>query len=106
ILEHDNLLLIYAEGGRSRSGKLGSPRHGVGRVALESGAPVIPVAIHGSAEVRYFNRFRFPKVTIQYGEPLHFERNPEAGREEWKAAAERIFAEVRKMYEAIDRGDA
>lgn len=105
VLDHGNLLLIYAEGGRSRSGKLGKPRHGVGRIALETGAPVIPVAIHGSADVRYFKRFRFPKVTVQFGEPLTFERNPEAGRDEWKQTAEEIFSHVRDMYEAIDRGD-
>ena len=51
---------IYAEGGRSRSGELGEPKAGIGRLALESGAPVVPVAIHGSAGVRRWKRFRFP----------------------------------------------
>ena len=66
------MLLIYAEGGRSRSGELGEPKAGIGRIALESGAPVVPVAIHGSATVRRWKRFRFPKVTVQFGEPLSF----------------------------------
>lgn len=104
VLEHGNLLLIYAEGGRSRTGQLGKPRHGVGRIALETGVPVIPVAIHGSAEVRNIGRFKFPKITVQFGEPLTFERNLEADREEWKAAAEEIFSHVREMYEALDHG--
>ena len=43
---------MYAEGGRSRTGKLGEPKPGVGRLALESGVPVVPVAIHGSQSVR------------------------------------------------------
>lgn len=102
ILEHGNLLLIYAEGGRSRSGQLGQPRPGVGRIALESGVPVIPVAIHGSAEVRNIHRLRFPKVTIQFGEPITFPREPAAGRERWAEVAEEIFARVREMYEALD----
>ncbi len=58
ILGHNNIMLIYAEGGRSRSGELGTPRPGVGRIALESGVPVIPVAIHGSAAVRRFGSVR------------------------------------------------
>ena len=63
ILEQEEMLLVYAEGGRSRSGELGEPKPGIGRIALESGAPVVPVAIHGSATVRRWKRFRFPKVT-------------------------------------------
>ena len=66
------MLLMYAEGGRSRSGELGEPKPGVGRIALESGVPVVPVAIHGSAGVRGWKRLRFPKVTVQFGEPLTF----------------------------------
>lgn len=106
VLEHGNLLLIYAEGGRSRSGELGKPRHGVGRIALESGVPVIPVAIHGSAQVRHVRRLRFPKITVQFGEPIQFERNLEAGRQEWAETAETIFGRVRDMYEALDAKDS
>ena len=72
LLEQEEMLLVYAEGGRSRSGELGEPKAGIGRMALESGAPVVPVAIHGSASVRRWKRFTFPKVTVQYGEPLSF----------------------------------
>ena len=56
VLGQGGMLLIYAEGGRSRSGELGQPKPGVGRLALESGAPVVPVAIHGSASVRRWKR--------------------------------------------------
>ena len=48
ILDRGGCLLMYPEGGRSRTGGLGEPRPGVGRIALESGVPVVPVAIHGS----------------------------------------------------------
>ena len=42
VLGQEEMLLIYAEGGRSRSGELGEPKPGVGRLALESGAPGRP----------------------------------------------------------------
>src|ERR1700684_844950 len=48
ILAAGGVIVIYPEGGRSRSSHIGErARSGVGRLALESGAPVIPVAIHG-----------------------------------------------------------
>ena len=34
---------------------------------------MVPVAIHGSAGVRGWKKLRFPKVTVQYGEPLAFD---------------------------------
>jgi 1-acyl-sn-glycerol-3-phosphate acyltransferase len=89
---------IYAEGGRSRSGGLGEPRRGVGRLALESGAPVVPTAIHGSQRTREWRRGRFPRVTVSYGEPLSFEREADPSRERQQEAAEEIFARVRGLY--------
>jgi 1-acyl-sn-glycerol-3-phosphate acyltransferase len=98
ILERGGMVGIYAEGGRSRSGGLGEPRAGVGRLALESGAPVIPIAINGSQAVRQWRRGRFPRITVSYGEPLTLERNPHPTREEQLAAARQIFDRVRDLY--------
>jgi 1-acyl-sn-glycerol-3-phosphate acyltransferase len=102
IFERGGCVLIYAEGGRSRTRQLGQPRPGVGRLALESGAPVVPVAIHGSAGIRAWRRFRFPKVTIQYGEPMTFPVVEAPSRERQQQAAERIFDRVRAMYVALE----
>lgn len=98
ILEQEGMLLVYVEGGRSRSSELGQPKPGIGRIALESGVPIVPVAIHGSAKVRRWKRFRFPKVTVQYGEPLTFPVEDSASRERQLEAATEVFDEVRTMY--------
>jgi 1-acyl-sn-glycerol-3-phosphate acyltransferase len=98
ILQQGGMLLVYAEGGRSRSGELGEVKPGIGRIALESGVPVVPVAIHGSASVRRWKRFRFPKVTVQFGEPISFPVEDEPNRERQLEAATEIFAPVRDMY--------
>lgn len=103
ILDRGGCVGIYAEGGRSRSGGLGEPRPGIGRLALESGAPVVPVAIHGSRDVRQWRRLRFPPVRVAYGAPVTLERVTEPTREQQLAAAEQIFAHVRTMYEQLDR---
>jgi 1-acyl-sn-glycerol-3-phosphate acyltransferase len=101
LLDQGEMLLVYAEGGRSRSGEMGEPKPGIGRIALESGAPIVPVAIHGSARVRGWKRLRFPKVTIEFGEPLSFAVEESPGKERQLEAAAEIFAEVREMYEAL-----
>jgi 1-acyl-sn-glycerol-3-phosphate acyltransferase len=102
ILDRGACVLIYAEGGRSRTGALGDVKAGVGRLALESGVPVVPVAIHGSKDVRNLNKLHFPKVTVQYGEPQTFDVVAEPTREQQLAASEQIFAPVREMYAALD----
>jgi len=101
VLDQGGMLLIYAEGGRSRSGDLGEPKPGVGRLALESGAPVVPVAIYGSAGVRGWKRLRFPRVTVEFGEPLSFPVEKPAGRERQLEAATEVFERVRGMYEGL-----
>ncbi len=102
IFDRGGCVLIYAEGGRSRTGGLGEPKPGVGRLALESGVPVVPVAIHGSQGVRRWKRLSFPKVTVQYGEPMTFPAVAEPSREQQQAASEEIFAPIREMYTALD----
>jgi 1-acyl-sn-glycerol-3-phosphate acyltransferase len=102
ILDQGGMLLIYAEGGRSRSGELGDPKPGVGRLALESGVPVVPVAIHGSASVRRWKRFRFPKVTVQFGEPVTFPVEEGPDRERQLEAATDVFDQVRTMYTNLE----
>jgi 1-acyl-sn-glycerol-3-phosphate acyltransferase len=101
ILARGDCLLVYAEGGRSRSGELGEPKPGIGRVALETGAPVVPVAIYGSAAVRRWKRLRFPRVTIQFGEPVGFAVEAEPSRERQLEVATEIFGEVRGLYEGL-----
>jgi 1-acyl-sn-glycerol-3-phosphate acyltransferase len=101
ILDQGGMLLVYAEGGRQRSGELGRARPGIGRIALESGVPVVPVAIHGSARVRRWKRLNFPKVTVQYGEPLSFAVEDSPSHERQLQVAEEVFSHVREMYEGI-----
>jgi 1-acyl-sn-glycerol-3-phosphate acyltransferase len=102
ILDRGGMILVYAEGGRSRSRNLGEPRPGIGRIALESGVPVVPVAIHGSAAVRRWKKLRFPKVTVQFGEPVAFPVEAAPSRERQLEVAREVFDDVRRMYTALE----
>jgi 1-acyl-sn-glycerol-3-phosphate acyltransferase len=104
VLARGRVVVMYAEAGRSRSGELGKPRHGLGRLALESGAPVVPTAIAGSERARNWKRLQFPKVTVQYGEPLRFERVEEPTKEQAQAASEIVFERVEEMHTALRKG--
>ncbi len=103
ILERGGCVMIYCEGGRSRSGELGQAKPGVGRAALESGVPVVPVAIHGSQGIRRWRKFVFPKVTIRYGEPVSFDIVQSPTREQQLEVAGEVFSRVREMYEELAR---
>jgi 1-acyl-sn-glycerol-3-phosphate acyltransferase len=102
IIDQGHVLLVYAEGGRSRSRNLGEPRPGIGRIALETGVPVVPIAIHGSAGVRGWKRFRFPKVTIQFGEAVTFPAEAAPSRERQLEVATEVFDRVRLMYTGLE----
>jgi 1-acyl-sn-glycerol-3-phosphate acyltransferase len=102
ILGRGGLIAMYCEGGRSRTGRLGErARPGIGRLALESGAPVVPVAIHGSSRIRNWKRLQFPKVTVQYGEPMQWERVESPTREQQQAVADEVFAEIKALYAGL-----
>src|SRR4051794_38592874 len=103
ILERGGCIAMYCEGGRSRSGRIGDrARPGIGRLALESGAVVVPVAIHGSERVRNWKRLRFPKVTVLYGEPFRYERVAEATRHQQQVVADDILDAIRDLYGQLD----
>src|SRR3954453_278892 len=103
ILARDGCVVMYPEAGRSRTGKLSErARPGIGRLALESGAPVVPVAIHGSAKIRNWKKLQFPKAGGQYGEPVTFPREENPSRERQQEVADEIFGRIKEMYAALD----
>jgi 1-acyl-sn-glycerol-3-phosphate acyltransferase len=103
ILEKGGAVAMYCEGGRSRTGKVGEQaKRGIGRLALETGAPVVPIAIHGSSRIRNWKRLQFPEVTIQYGEAIRWERIENPTREQQQAVADQILVEIRGLYAALE----
>ena len=103
VLGRGNIVVMYCEGGRSRTEKLGEPKPGIGRLALESGAAIVPAGIAGSAKVRNWKKLQFPKVTVQYGEPIRFEKIDNPTKEQQQEAANIIFAQIEKIYYGLAR---
>ena len=104
ILARGGAVVMYCEGGRSRTGKLADEaRPGIGRLALEAGVPVVPVAILGSYQVRNWKRLQFPKVTVQYGKPFRFETVKTATKEQQQAASTYILERIRELHAELSR---
>jgi len=103
ILARGGPIVMYCEGGRSRTGQLSEkPKRGIGRLALESGATVVPVAIHGSSRVRNWKKLQFPKVVVRYGDPIRWDAIAEPTRDQQQAAADEIFGRIRALYDDLD----
>lgn len=103
LLQRGRAVVMYCEGGRSRSGKLADvPKRGIGRLALETGARVVPCAIYGSERIRNWKKLQFPKITVEYGSPLRFAviDNPTREQEEW--AAKVIHDRIKGMYAGLE----
>ena len=87
-------VLVFPEGTRSAAGDLARFRGGIGLLAKESGAAVLPVAIRGLGELKAGSRswFRSGKIEVHVGEPIRF--SPE---ESEAAITARLLAEVNRL---------
>jgi glycerol-3-phosphate dehydrogenase (NAD(P)+) len=99
ILNRGGVVCIFPEGTRIRSGSLGRPRRGFGRLALETGAAVLPVAVQGSDQVRRGVRLRPRKVKVRCGKSLTFPRTDRPSPQLANSVGERVWPVIELQWE-------
>ena len=101
IAERGGAVCVFPEGTRIRRGTLANPKRGVGRLALQTGAVVIPTAILGTEDVRRGWRIRPRKCKVRLGPPMTFPRAEEPSPALAETVTGRIWPNVLLQWEDL-----
>ncbi|XOA42723.1 MAG: lysophospholipid acyltransferase family protein [Candidatus Nealsonbacteria bacterium] len=82
VLKKGDILIIYPEGTRTRTGKIGRGKWGTARIFLETGVPILPAGIKGTFELMPpGKKFKIKKIIkINIGKPLYFKEEFEKAK--------------------------
>ena len=101
VVERGGTVCIFPEGTRIRRGTLAAPKRGVGRLALQTGAPVVPTAVFGTEDVRRGWRIRPRQVRVRLGKAMTFPRVEEPSPPLAESVTARIWPNVQLQWEDI-----
>ena len=96
-LERGGVVGIFPEGPFSVRGRLERGLPGVALLALRSGVPVVPAALHGTYEALHQRRFYLPRPTplgVRFGPPRRFSRDGGRSRDARLGVTERIMSDI------------
>lgn len=98
LIREGEIMTIFIEGGRSRTGELMRPRSGCALVVQQMQVPVVPACITVVGDKKH----TFAKRVIHFGKPLTPEKlglTPDSGRRELRTATNMIMDEIKRMRE-------
>ena len=97
ILQSGNIVGLFPEGTRSKTGKLGKPEPGIAMIAIKAKAVIVPCALAGTN--RIFTRgCLFPQLSMSLGKPIIFEC-VKADKATIESLGEKIMQEIKMLLE-------
>ena len=98
VLAQGECLGIYPEGTRSPDGRLYKGRTGIARLAIESGAPIIPVAMFNTDKIQPRGKIipKIMRVKMIFGEPIYF-RGDSTDLEVLRDATDSLMGTLQEM---------
>jgi 1-acyl-sn-glycerol-3-phosphate acyltransferase len=92
-VRNNELLGMFVEGTRQRSGVPGEAKPGAAMVAIQEGVPIVPAAVHGSLEWNWNLR----PVSVAFGEPMRVHDYPR-NSSGYRRATEEVRAEIESLW--------
>jgi 1-acyl-sn-glycerol-3-phosphate acyltransferase len=96
-VRNNDLLGLFVEGTRQKTGVPGEAKPGAALVAIQEGVPVVPAAIHGS---QHWAWGKWPPISVAFGEPMRFDEFPRNSKG-YRQATDEIEAEIRRLWEFL-----
>lgn len=96
-VRQNELLGMFVEGTRQKSGEPGVAKPGAAMVAIQEGVPVLPAAIYNSTAWKLGSR---APISLAWGEPMRFAEHPRNSKG-YKAATAEIETEIRRLWEFL-----
>jgi 1-acyl-sn-glycerol-3-phosphate acyltransferase len=95
MLKRGEVIGMFPEGTRSKTGKIGKPHQGTAIIALRSGATLLPCAIYGTQRLgNPLNVLRYLKMGVNIGDPIQVEQVKRPTEEQVNNLTERLFAAI------------
>lgn len=95
LLESGQIVGLFPEGTRSKTGILGKPEAGLAMIAVKTGVPIIPTAIIGTAS---FGKTILPKFKVKFGKPIIVNKG-KGDRDTMDMISESIMREIAILLE-------
>jgi 1-acyl-sn-glycerol-3-phosphate acyltransferase len=102
VLEDGGVFGIYPEGTRSPDGRLYKGHTGIARLALQTNAPIVPVAMIGTREAQPIGKVMpklFMPITVSFGKPLVYDHLADRAddRQVLRNIADEVMFELREL---------